>query len=103
MAQKTKSKKFYRSRTDRIIAGVCGGLGEYFDTNSNIIRLIFILLVFFQWLGVFLYIILFILVPLKPGGEISVNREEKVEEIVKGIKKKASSLVNEFKKDKKDK
>ncbi len=103
MDKKTKSKKLYRSRTDRIIAGVCGGLGEYFDTNSNIIRLIFILLVFFQGLGVILYVILFVLVPLKPGEEISVNREEKVEEMFKGIKKKVSSLVNEFKKEKKDK
>lgn len=100
---KRKSKKLYRSRTDRIIAGVCGGLGEYFNTNSNIVRLIFILLVFFQGLGVILYVVLLILVPLKPGGEISVNREKKVEEMVKGIKKKASSLVDEFKKEKKDK
>ncbi len=100
---KIKSKKLYRSRTDRIIAGVCGGLGEYFKTNSNIVRLIFILLVFFQGLGVILYVILLILVPLKPGKGVSVNREEKVEEMVKGIKKKASSLVDEFKKEKKDK
>jgi len=98
---KTKSKKLYRSRTDRIIAGVCGGLSEYFNTNPNVIRLIFILLVFFQGLGVILYVILLILVPIKSGQEISVNREEKVEEIVKGVKEKVSSLVKEFKKEKK--
>ena len=40
---------------------------------------------------------------LKPDGKISINREEKIEEIVKGIKKKAGSLMNEFKKEKKDK
>lgn len=100
---KIKSKKLYRSRTDRIIAGVCGGLGEYFNTNSNIIRLIFILLVFFHGLGIILYVILLILVPLKPGKEISVNREEKVEEMVKGVKEKAKFLIKEFKKEKKDK
>jgi len=103
MDKKTKSKKLYRSRTDRIIAGVCGGLGEYFKTNSNIVRLIFILLVFFQGLGVILYIVLLILVPLEPGEKISVNREEKIEEMVKGVKKKVSSLADEFKKEKKDK
>ncbi len=103
MEKKTSCKKLYRSRTDRIIAGVCGGLGEYFSTNSNVVRLIFILLAFFQGLGVILYIVLLILVPLEPGEKISVNREEKIEEMVKGIKKKASSLVDEFKKEKKDK
>ena len=101
MDKKIKSKKLYRSRTDRIIAGVCGGLGEYFDTNSNIIRLIFILLVFFHGLGVILYVILLIIVPLKPGKEVSVNREEKIEEMVKGVKEKAKSLIKEFKKEKK--
>ncbi len=100
---KLNSKKLYRSQKDRIIAGVCGGLGKYFNTNSNIIRLIFVILVFFQGLGVILYAVLVILVPLKPGEKISVNREEKVEEMFKGVKEKAKSLIKEFKKEKKDK
>jgi phage shock protein PspC (stress-responsive transcriptional regulator) len=37
-----KGKKLYRSRNDRVISGVCGGLGEYFHVNSNIIRFIFL-------------------------------------------------------------
>ncbi|MBL7141853.1 PspC domain-containing protein [Patescibacteria group bacterium] len=101
MKKKTRSKKLYRSRTDRLIAGVCGGLGEYFGTNSIFIRIVFILLVFFNGLGILLYLILVILMPLKPGSGIAVNREEKVEELVKGVKDKAKSLVDEFKKDKK--
>jgi phage shock protein PspC (stress-responsive transcriptional regulator) len=39
-------KKLYRSRSDRRFAGVCGGLGKYFKIDSNIIRLIFIILLF---------------------------------------------------------
>lgn len=40
-------KKLYRSRKDRRIAGICGGLGEYFRCDPNIIRLIFVILFFF--------------------------------------------------------
>jgi phage shock protein PspC (stress-responsive transcriptional regulator) len=42
----TSYKKLYRSKTDRRFAGVCGGLGKYFKIDSNIIRLIFIVLLF---------------------------------------------------------
>lgn len=36
-------KKLYRSTTDRVIAGVCGGLGEYIGTDPNIVRLVTLL------------------------------------------------------------
>jgi phage shock protein PspC (stress-responsive transcriptional regulator) len=39
-------KKLYRSRTDKRFGGVCGGLGKYFRIDSNIIRLVFIVLLF---------------------------------------------------------
>lgn len=39
-------KKLYRSRTDRRLAGICGGLGKYFRCDSNIIRLLFVVLLF---------------------------------------------------------
>ncbi len=39
-------KKLFRSKSDRRIAGVCGGLGKYFKIDSNIIRLIFVVLLF---------------------------------------------------------
>lgn len=35
-------KKLYRSSTNRMVAGVCGGIGEYFEVDSNIIRVIWI-------------------------------------------------------------
>ncbi|MBM3193201.1 MAG: PspC domain-containing protein [Chlamydiae bacterium] len=41
-----KYKKLYRSKTDKRFGGVCGGLGKYFRIDSNIIRLIFIVLLF---------------------------------------------------------
>ncbi len=39
-------KKLYRSKTDRRLVGICGGLGKYFRIDSNIIRLIFVVLLF---------------------------------------------------------
>jgi len=39
------AKKFYRSKKDRVIAGVCGGMAEYFDIDPIIVRLIALSLV----------------------------------------------------------
>ena len=51
-------RKLYRSRKDKRIAGICGGLGSYFRCDSNIIRLIFVILLFFT--GFFPMIIAYI-------------------------------------------
>jgi phage shock protein C len=60
-------KKLYRSNTDKMVAGVCGGLGKYFGIDSTVIRLIFALLVVFGvGSGILLYIILAIVMPLEP-------------------------------------
>ena len=52
-----------RSRKDRIIFGVCGGLAEYFGIDAVIIRLAFVVFTIIEWLGVLLYIILAIIIP----------------------------------------
>jgi phage shock protein C len=63
-----ESKKLYRSNTDKMIAGVCGGLGQYFGVDPTLIRLIFALLVVFGvGSGVLLYIVLAIVIPLEPA------------------------------------
>ena len=62
-----ETKKLYRSNTDKMIAGVCGGLGKYFGVDPTLIRLIFALLVVFGvGSGILLYIILAIVMPLEP-------------------------------------
>lgn len=58
------TKKLYRSRSDRVILGVCGGLGEYFGIDSLIIRLIFVALLF-SGAGLLIYFIFVLLVPSK--------------------------------------
>jgi phage shock protein C len=62
-------KKLYRSNTDKMVAGVCGGLGKYFGIDATVIRLIFALLVVFGvGSGILLYIILAVVMPLEPAA-----------------------------------
>ena len=59
-------KKLYRSRSDRQLAGVCGGLGEYFDRDSNIIRLLFLATLLIVGSGLLLYIGAWMIIPEEP-------------------------------------
>jgi phage shock protein PspC (stress-responsive transcriptional regulator) len=62
-----EGKKLYRSNTDRMLTGVCGGLAQYFGIDSTLVRLIFALLVFFGvGSGLILYIVLAVIMPLEP-------------------------------------
>ena len=63
----TESRRLYRSRTDRMIGGVCGGLGEYLAIDPTLIRVLFVLAALFGGHGILLYLILLILVPVEPG------------------------------------
>jgi phage shock protein PspC (stress-responsive transcriptional regulator) len=56
-------KKLSRLVGDRKIAGLCAGLGEYFDIDPVIVRLFFVFSVFFGGLGVLAYVIMWVLVP----------------------------------------
>jgi phage shock protein C len=63
----TKAKKLYRSRSNRVIAGVCGGLADYFNTDPTIIRIIAVILLLPGGLpGLLPYLILWAVVPLEP-------------------------------------
>jgi len=60
-------KKLYLSNTDRKIGGVCGGLGEYFEMDSTIFRILFVLVSILSCgIGIFGYLAVWILIPRKP-------------------------------------
>jgi phage shock protein C len=59
-------KKLYRSRTDRTVGGVCGGLAEYFAVDSTLIRLLFVIFALAGGPGLLAYIILLLVVPEEP-------------------------------------
>jgi len=59
-------KKLYRNKRNGMIAGVCSGLADYLNVDVTIIRLIFVLLLFFYTGGFWIYLIMWIIVPLEP-------------------------------------
>ena len=59
-------KKLYKSKTDKKLDGVCAGIGEYFDVDPTVIRLLWVLAVLFAGVGVLAYIIAAIIIPRKP-------------------------------------
>lgn len=84
-------KKLYRSESDKIIGGVAGGLAEYFDVDSTVMRLIFVLLTVLGGSGILIYIILWLIMPRNPieGGIIN---EQKVKEFAEEVKEKAQDF-----------
>lgn len=58
-----ETKRLYRSRTNRSIAGVCGGLGEYFNVDPTLVRLLFVVFALAGGPGLLAYIILWLIMP----------------------------------------
>ena len=63
MSSETPVRKLYRSDTNKVIGGVCGGLGEYFEVDPVIVRVLFVLLAIPGGGGVLVYLVLFFLMP----------------------------------------
>ena len=63
MESNKKIKKLYRSKKNKVIAGVCGGIGEYFNIDPVIIRLLWTLFIFVGGSGIIAYIIAWIIIP----------------------------------------
>jgi len=62
--------KLYRSSNDKMIAGVCAGLGERFKLDPTMVRLAFALLFFLGGHGLLIYLILWIIMPPAPANRI---------------------------------
>jgi phage shock protein C len=75
-------KRLFRSRSDRMIAGVCGGLGEYLNVDPVWLRLFFVVLLFATGFGFWAYLILWIIVPEAgretgtPGETVQANVQD---------------------------
>lgn len=59
-------KKLYRIPSEGMIGGVCAGLGDYFDIDPTIVRLVFVLLFFAGFSGGLIYLVMWLIVPIKP-------------------------------------
>jgi phage shock protein C len=56
-------RKLYRSRNQRMLAGVCGGLAEYFNVDATLIRVLFLVLAVFGGTGLAIYVVMWLIVP----------------------------------------
>lgn len=88
-------KRLYRSRIDRMVFGVCGGLGSYFDIDPVLIRVIFVLSIFFGGIGILAYIILAIVVPLENSQ--SAEPKQTIRENVQEMRETAETLGRDIK------
>lgn len=59
-------KKLYKSKTDKKLCGVCGGLAEYLGIDSTVVRLILVLAILFAGVGLLAYIIAALVMPFNP-------------------------------------
>jgi phage shock protein C len=93
------AKRLYRSRKDGLIAGVCGGLAEYFDVDPSLVRLVFILAIFLGGAGLVVYIVAWLIVPENPEQSPTasfVKNQQMKEEVVGELRRLGSSLAEKF-------
>ena len=69
------TKKLYRSRTDKMLGGVCGGLGQYLGIDSTLVRLFFVLLALANGVGVLIYFVMWLIVPREGQAEEATTEE----------------------------
>jgi phage shock protein PspC (stress-responsive transcriptional regulator) len=87
-------KRLYRNKSNEMIAGVCSGIADYLDVDTTIIRLIFVLFAFLGGGGVWIYIVLWIIMPERPAasdvvidaGEAPAANQEKLLEEKTSVK-----------------
>ena len=60
-------RRLYRSSADRMLLGVCGGIGEYLNVDPTIVRLLWAILVFWGGIGLLAYLVTAIIIPGEPN------------------------------------
>jgi phage shock protein C len=73
------TKKLYRSQTDKVFAGVCGGIAEYFGKDAVLIRFLWIVMTMLGGSGIILYIVALFIVPERPLAESSTPQTASVD------------------------
>jgi phage shock protein C len=68
----SEMKRLYRSRDERMLGGVCGGLAEYLNADPTLIRLLFVVFALAGGPGIIAYLLFWIIVPLEPRYDHSI-------------------------------
>jgi len=82
--------KLYRSTTDRVFGGVCGGLADYMQVDPLILRILFVLVAMMNGLGLVAYLLMWIFVPSE--ASVGSQRDQVVCENMEEIKERARTL-----------
>ncbi|HEV8469572.1 MAG TPA: PspC domain-containing protein [Candidatus Limnocylindria bacterium] len=93
------SARLERSTTNRMIAGVCGGIAEYLAIDSTVVRVLFFLMILFTGgLGLILYVALVFLMPLpgRPATSFATSAGATVEEVADQLRKTADDISKSF-------
>lgn len=77
MTNPKSTRKLYKSRKDKIIDGVCGGIAEYFDIDPTIVRVVWFASLLIHGFGILAYIVAAIIVPPNPGHQNLKKSEKK--------------------------
>ncbi len=74
---KDQTKHLYRSRSNKTLAGICGGIAEYFGFDATIVRLLWVVLTLFGGSGILLYVIAYFVMPVNPEYTVQPPHSEK--------------------------
>jgi phage shock protein C len=72
------TRRLFRHRTNRMIAGVCAGLGEYLEIDTTFVRLFFVLLALSNGIGVLVYFLMWIIVPPEDAASATLRETARV-------------------------
>ncbi|OGE88204.1 MAG: hypothetical protein A2760_02695 [Candidatus Doudnabacteria bacterium RIFCSPHIGHO2_01_FULL_50_67] len=97
--QENGTKRVYRSTKNKMIAGVCGGLGEYFNVDPLIFRALFLLLIPAGGFGLLFYILLAILIPRQEGLPGSAQLRENIQAAANDVSESIRKFAKDVKKD----
>ena len=86
----------YRSQSDRMLGGVCGGLSDYLDVDSTLVRLFFALLFFGTGIGVLVYLALWIIMPEEGSAYVGRGFEENIKDSAQNFGERAKNVGEEF-------
>ena len=89
-----KQKRLYRSQTDRVLFGVCGGLGKYFGIDPVIFRILFVIFLFIDGVGLIAYLIMILIIPNERGVGKDDKEKGEVDEFAEKIEKSAEEFAN---------
>lgn len=74
-SEPNEPKRFFRSSSEKVVSGVCGGIADYFNLDPNLVRLGWVLLTVFTAVvpGIVGYIVVAAVIPEAPGEPVDVN------------------------------